>query len=241
MEGLMPNISSYGLVQESRVLVELVNANKARLEPRGVNDDFRLQYATKVDDMVTKKSATGDVRSDTKQLSNNERDARKELRDDISRVQLGVTKAFPLRSPQRKEFHIGKRINSSTAAILGYAADVRNAYAKYKDELAKTGIIGKDVEALTASAEKLSSVDTKQEIAKKKGSPEATSAFQQAVTDVIAASDFIHTAAAAEFKKEAAIAKQFAQAKKLRFAPEPKKPKPPVPAPGKPEHPAPGN
>ena len=153
----------------------------------------------------------------------------------------GVTKAFPLRSPQRKEFHIGKRINSSTAAILGYAADVRNAYAKYKDELAKTGIIGKDVEALTASAEKLSSVDTKQEIAKKKGSPEATSAFQQAVTDVIAASDFIHTAAAAEFKKEAAIAKQFAQAKKLRFAPEPKKLKPPAPAPGKPEHPAPGN
>ncbi len=160
------------------------------------------------------------MRSGKEQLTQDETAARLELRDDILVVLDGVKETFPQNSPQRREFHIGMDIQTSTPRILGYADDVINTYSKYKDVIVEKGcVIDKDIANLAAAKTKLYEIDRRQERAKKKDSPEATDAFQKVMDELLVMADKIHAAAAAEFKKEPAIAKQFKAAKKLRETP----------------------
>lgn len=201
-----------------------------------LSENFLANCGDEHAQVVEQKKSHGNLKPRYYFLTEGEIVARRELVDDIRRVQSGITNMFPSQSPQWKEFHIGTKQLSSTPKVLAIAADVSSAFAKYKDVLAeKSGIIQKDVDELVETAERLRTLDTKHEVAKKKDSPEATRSFAQAMDAVLIAADFIHTAAGAEFKKEPEIAKQFKSAKKLRKLPEPKKTKQAPPTPPSPE------
>ena len=232
----MSTISSYGAAQESRVLTGTVKTYLERLIERGVTEDLLINFGNDTSDMETKRAAMGDTRSGKKQMTEDEGVDRTEVLDIIRRVQSGVKLVFPSGSPQWKEFHIGETPNNSTPKALGWVVDIENAFNKYKDALvAKTGLIPRDIDVLKAAAKKLSDTDTQQELKKKIEAPDATSAFQQALAKVIETADFIHNAAAIEFRKEEAILRQFASAKDLRYLPEPRKAKDPPPEPPTPQ------
>jgi hypothetical protein len=231
MEAFMPHITLYGLAQENRVVFGLYEEHLERLAGR-ITKEFMSTYNTQTIAMVEAQSATVDVRSDKKQFTGDEAAARKDLLDDMRRVQSGAKQAFPARSPQCKEFHIGEVLNASTAKILQQAADMSRSFTKYKDVLITKGaLLEKDGAALVSSAAILAATDTKQEITRKKLSPDATAAVQAAMDAVIASADFIHTAVKVEFKKEPKILKQFELAKQLRYSTPPNdNPPPPPPA-----------
>jgi hypothetical protein len=224
--GMMHHITVYGLALESHATIELAMRYLPRLKERGVTEAFLQQTAEKVKIMETKKTTTGEVRSGTKQLTQNERAAKRQLIADVRAVQDGAKRAFRMRSPQRKEFHVGEKITSSFALLLGCATDVVSAYATYKDALNAKMIVDKDVDAITASREALISLVTTRTMAAQKDSPEATTDCVDAKIEVLGALDQIFGASSAEFRNEPGIVRQFAGVRKLRFSSEPKKPQP---------------
>ena len=229
----MSTISYYGVAQEIRLLYQTIPPYYPRIEERNVNEPYMLGLLKKSDEMSAKQTETGSVRSDKEQLTENEVAARLDVRDYIRVIQRGVREAFPGGSPQWKEFHVGEVFESSTARLIAVAADAVNGFEKYKDVLVTKGaVIERDRNNLVNAVAVLSATDTKQEHAKKSGSPDTTKAFHDSLDELVALVDFVYAAISAEFKKEPAVLKKFAEIKKLRNLPEPKPPKqdPPPPA-----------
>ena len=228
---IMPITTPSGLARENHVLTGISSEYKARLEHRGVNDELLSNYAVSTEDMETKRASVEDARSKLLQLTEQESKAKVLLGICVRRVLEAVKNTFPKKSPQWKEFHVGKSLTNSTSGKIGKAKDVASACAKYQTELkAGAGLVQKDLDDLTAATTQLNAIDTQAEIFRKKSSPEATAALAKAIEEVSLIANFIHAAAAAEFVMEPKIAKQFSLARKLRYLPESKTPKqPPAP------------
>ena len=210
-------ITSEGLAQEYRVLKQLCTVHNTRLQTRGVTPERLTSYSDSVAAMESQRAVLEEADSAKKQLTQQEETQRNTLTEHIRIIQKGVKNVFADGSPQRSEFHIGDKLNSSTAHVLGWTKDIGAGWEKYKDVLISGGLLQTDIDAMQTTADALTETDTAQEVAKKKTTPEATAALHTAIETVRKAADALHGIAAVEFKKEPALANQFEQAKKLRF------------------------
>ena len=235
----MSSITSEGLAQEQRVLNDLCSLYTARLQLRGITPERLTAYAATVTAMEKQRSDTTQTGTNKLDLTQQEEQQRTALSALVKKVQQGAKNTFPDGSPLLKDFHIGERLTSSTPLTIAWGKDLLAQWLTYKDVLiAKGGLIQTDIDELQTAIQALEATDTAQELAKKKGAPEATAAFKNAMETARQTADSLHGIATVEFKNEPNVLKQFELAKKLRYQtsgkgnnnePPPMPPTPPVP------------
>lgn len=222
----MATITSHGLALEQSVLARLILAHIERFRKRGVTETTIAESQTVKDNRETKRSLASGERSGSKELTKKEASARDSLHSNCRKLQHAAHNVFPARSPQLKEFHVGDNIDQNTSIALGHARDIAAAGEKYKDRLITEGkLIQQDFDDLAASITAFDDTNAAQEVARTKDSPEATASHNEAMAALQKLLDSFHSTASVEFITEPEILKQFDQAKKLRFTPEPRPPK----------------
>lgn len=214
----MGTITSEGLAQEQRVLHELCTTYSSRLQLRGITPERLTDFTTTIAAMEKQRTDSGHVKTDKRDLTIQELQQCTTVIGNIKKIQQGAKNTFAEGSPQLKDFHIGEKLFVSTPLVIGWAKDLLENWESYKDQLTtKGGLIQADIDELRTAVTALEAADTAQELAKKKGAPEATAAFKAAVAAAKLAADALHGIAAVEFKNEPEILKQFELAKKLRY------------------------
>jgi hypothetical protein len=220
----MGTITCYGLEQENRVAGDLCTTYIDRLKARNITPEKLASGNELVKVMLEKDAATINTETAKELLTGQEKTLREHLGILLQSVLDAVKTKFGKSSKQGKDFHEGEKMKSSTPKTLKWATDTINVFPTYKDALAGQGIVKTDIDAISAAADALASMDTQQEKAKQ-AAIDATAAADLAQIAVVTFLDSIQTAAGMEFANEPSIKTAFVKAKQLRYEPDPRKPK----------------
>jgi hypothetical protein len=221
----MATITSYGLAQEYRVDCGLCRAQATRLQGRGITEEKLTGGSDLIKIMQDTETAALNAETAKELLTRQEAMQRNRLSVLLRAVVNAVKKQFGKGAKEGKDFRVGEYLADSTPKALQWADDVVKAFAKYKDDLQKQGIMPVDIESIKASAAALEATDTQQETSKRSAT-QATATAHAAFDAVVKFIDALYSAVNMEFAKEPAVRADFEAAKKLRYqaAPRPVKP-----------------